>query len=108
MLTARIQDDHRNTTTFLVVQSAANDFLDRHPSRLIFKLNAPAGSNTLSQLVDHLKDLTFTLAKVDSYPTGDLGSYDFLFTFDSKHGVDIGRIKSLLGPEIVLIGAYSL
>jgi prephenate dehydratase len=107
VLFANIQDDQRNATTFLVTQAASRDFLDHHPTRLIVRCDTSQGGNTLTDLVEALHRLSFTLTEVDSASTGKIGSYRFALILDSDSGENVEKIYSVLRPVgASLIGAY--
>jgi prephenate dehydratase len=77
VLFPNIEDDHRDATTFLVVQAAGRDFLEQDPTRLIVRLDVSHGSDALTRLLEDLHHSSFTLTNVDSVPTGELGMYRF-------------------------------
>jgi prephenate dehydratase len=102
-----IQDDPSNATTFLIAQAAGRDFLERHPTRLIVRLDSSQDDDTLTHLVEALHRLSFRLTNVDNESTGKLGSYRFALVFDSKCGADLEEIQSTLRPTSAsLVGAY--
>jgi prephenate dehydratase len=107
VLSANIQDDQRNATTFLVTQAASRDFLEHNPTRLIVRFDTSQGGNTLTDLVEALHRLSFTLTEVDSASVGKIGSYRFALILDSKSGANLEKIYSVLRPAgASLIGAY--
>jgi prephenate dehydratase len=107
VLFPNIQDDQRDATTFLVVQSAGQDFSERDPTRLIVRLDVPHGSEALTHLLEDLHHLSFTLTNIDSAPAGQLGSYRFALILDSKCGAILEQVQSTLCPTgASLIGAY--
>jgi prephenate dehydratase len=107
VLFSDIQDDPSNATTFLIAQAAGRDFLERHPTRLIVRLDSSQDDDTLTHLVEALHRLSFRLTNVDNESTGKLGSYRFALVFDSKCGADLEEIQSTLRPTSAsLVGAY--
>jgi prephenate dehydratase len=107
VLFSDIQDDQGNATTFLIAQAAGRDFLERHPTRLIVRLDSSQDDDALTQLVEALHRLSFRLINVDNESTGKLGSYRFALVFDSKRGADLEEIQSTLRPTSAsLVGAY--
>ena len=73
-------------------------FLEQHPTPLIVRLDSSQDDDALTRLVEALHRLSFTLANVDSGPTGKLGSYRFALVFDSKSDGDLEQIQSTLRP----------
>jgi prephenate dehydratase len=107
VLFSNIQDDQHNATNFVVIQAAAQDFPEQNPTRLIVRLDLKQGSDSLAQLVEHLKQLSFALTSADSGPTGTLGSHRFVLIFDSPNGADLSQAQNALRPiGALLIGAY--
>ena len=104
---SNIQDDQHNATNFVVIQAAARDFPEQNPTRLIVRLDLKQGSDSLAQLVEDLKQLSFALTSADSGPTGTLGLHRFVLIFDSPNGADLSQAQNALRPiGALLIGAY--
>jgi prephenate dehydratase len=107
VLFPNIQDNQHNATNFVVIQAAGRDFPEQNPTRLIVRLDVMKGADALTQLLEDLKHLSFTLTSADSGPTGTLDSHRFALIFDSPHGADLGQVQSVLRPVgALLIGAY--
>ena len=50
VLFPNIQDDQHNATNFVVIQTAARDFPEQNPTRLIVLLDVKQGDDALAQL----------------------------------------------------------
>jgi prephenate dehydratase len=106
VLFPNIEDDHRDATTFLVVQAAGRGFLEQDPTRLIVRLDVSHGGDALTRLLEDLHHLSFTLTNVDSMPTGELGMYRFALILDFECGANLEQIQTTLRPTgALLIGA---
>ena len=107
VLFPNIQDDQHNATNFLVIQTAALDFPEQNPTRLIVRLDVKKGGDALAQLLQGLNHLSFALTSTDSGPAGTLGAHRFALIFDSPHGADLSQVQNVLRPMgALLIGAY--
>jgi prephenate dehydratase len=107
VLFPNIQDDQHNSTNFVVIQAPGRTFPEQNPTRLIVRLDVKKGEDTLAQLLEELKHLSFALTSADSGPMGTLGSHRFALIFDSPHGADLSQVQNILRPiGALLIGAY--